>query len=97
MGAVNFPQVALPVSGACKRFLHVHQNVPGVLRKLNEVFSARNLNIAGQYLQTDPELGYVVIDVDGEVDETELIAELRAIEGTLKTRFLYPQTIGNCG
>ncbi|WP_207461953.1 phosphoglycerate dehydrogenase [Azospirillum sp. SYSU D00513] len=97
MGAVNFPQVALPVNGGCKRFLHVHQNVPGVLRKLNEVFSARDLNIAGQYLQTDPELGYVVVDVDGEVDETELIAELRGIQGTLKTRLLYPDTVGNCG
>ena len=96
MGAVNFPQVALPVNAGCKRFLHVHQNVPGVLRRLNEVFSARNLNITGQYLQTDPELGYVVVDVDGEVDETELIAELRAIEGTLKTRFLYPENGGDC-
>ncbi|WP_448203261.1 phosphoglycerate dehydrogenase [Azospirillum sp. sgz302134] len=90
MGAVNFPQVGLPVHEGCTRFLHVHENRPGVLRKINEVFSGRNLNIAAQYLQTDPELGYVVVDVDGEVDENEVANDLRAIEGTLKARFLYP-------
>lgn len=90
IGAVNFPQVALPVHAACTRFLHVHENRPGVLRKINEVFSGRDLNIAAQYLQTDPELGYVVVDVDGDVDEQEIANDLRSIEGTLKTRFLYP-------
>ncbi len=90
MGAVNFPEVGLPVHAGCTRFLHVHENRPGVLRKINEAFSGRNLNIAAQYLQTDPELGYVVVDVDGDVDENEVTNDLRAIEGTLKTRFLYP-------
>ena len=94
MGAVNFPQVGLPVHAGCTRFLHVHENRPGVLRKLNEVFSGRNLNIAAQYLQTDPELGYVVVDVEGDVDEAEVTNELRAIEGTLKARFLYPGARG---
>ena len=97
MGAVNFPQAALPVHAGCTRFLHVHENRPGVLRKINEVFSGRNLNIAAQYLQTDPELGYVVVDVDGDVDENEVANELRAIEGSLKARFLYPGKAGNCG
>lgn len=94
MGAVNFPQVGLPVHAGCTRFLHVHENRPGVLRKINEVFSGRNLNIAAQYLQTDPELGYVVVDVDGDVDENEVTSDLRTIEGTLKTRFLYPGKLG---
>ncbi|KAA0683551.1 phosphoglycerate dehydrogenase [Roseomonas genomospecies 6] len=96
MGAVNFPQVGLPVHAGCTRFLHVHENRPGVLRKINEVFSGRNLNIAAQYLQTDPELGYVVVDVDGDVDENEVASDLRAIEGTLKARFLYPGKLGGC-
>ncbi|WP_029007157.1 phosphoglycerate dehydrogenase [Azospirillum halopraeferens] len=94
MGAVNFPQAALPVHDGATRFLHLHRNVPGVLRKINDVFSSRNLNIAAQYLQTDPELGYVVIDVDGDADEVEVLNDLRAIDGTLKTRFLYPGRIG---
>ena len=71
------------------RFLHLHRNVPGVLKRLNEVFAARNLNIAAQYLQTDPEVGYVVVDVDGAVDEDSVREELRGIEGTIKVRFLY--------
>ncbi|HEY0835695.1 MAG TPA: phosphoglycerate dehydrogenase [Azospirillum sp.] len=90
VGAVNFPQVALPIHDGATRFLHLHRNVPGVLRKINDVFSNRNLNIAAQYLQTDPELGYVVIDADGDVDEGEVLNDLKAIDGTLKTRFLYP-------
>ncbi|MCK6548086.1 phosphoglycerate dehydrogenase [Myxococcota bacterium] len=90
LGAVNFPEVALPIHQDAMRFLHVHRNVPGVLRRINEVFSSRNLNIAAQHLQTDPELGYVVIDVDGDFDEVELANELKQIEGTLKVRHLYP-------
>lgn len=90
VGAVNFPQVALPVQAGCTRFLHVHENRPGILRKVNEVFSGRDLNIAAQYLQTDPELGYVVVDVNGDVEEMEVVNDLRAIEGTLKARFLFP-------
>lgn len=90
IGAVNFPEVALPVREGATRFLHTHENRPGVMRRINDLFSNRNLNIASQYLQTDPELGYVVIDVDGEVDEAEVLAELKQVDGTLKTRFLYP-------
>ena len=91
IGAVNFPQVALPgrEHGVGTRFLHLHRNVPGVLKRLNEVFAARNLNIAAQYLQTDPEVGYVVVDVNGAVAEDEVRDELRDIEGTIKVRFLH--------
>jgi D-3-phosphoglycerate dehydrogenase len=89
VGAVNFVEAALPVKAGETRFLHIHRNVPGVMRKLNEVFSSRSLNISAQYLQTDPEVGYVVVDVDGELDVSDIIADLQAIEGTIKTRFLY--------
>lgn len=89
LGAVNFSAVALPVRDGETRFLHIHHNVPGVLRKLNEVFANRNLNIAAQYLQTDPEIGYVVVDVDGDVDSKEVLEDLRQIEGTIRARFLY--------
>jgi D-3-phosphoglycerate dehydrogenase len=89
MGAVNFPEVQLPVRESGVRFLHIHGNVPGILRKLNEVFASRNLNMAAQYLQTDPEIGYVVFDVDGEVDDQEILADIRAIEGTVRARVLY--------
>jgi D-3-phosphoglycerate dehydrogenase len=91
LGAVNFPQVALPVreQGIGTRFLHIHRNVPGVLRQINEVFSGRNLNISAQYLQTDPEVGYVVVDIDGALDEDQVREDLRRIDGTIRLRFLY--------
>jgi D-3-phosphoglycerate dehydrogenase len=89
VGAVNFVEAALPVKAGETRFLHIHANVPGVMRRLNEVFSSRGINISAQYLQTDPEVGYVVIDVDGDVDVGDIITDLQGIEGTIKARFLY--------
>jgi D-3-phosphoglycerate dehydrogenase len=89
-GAVNFVDASLPVQLDTTRFLHVHRNVPGVLAKINNVFSDRSLNIAGQYLQTDGEIGYVVVDIAGHVDDGIAIRnELRSVEGTLRVRFLY--------
>jgi len=89
VGTVNFPEVSLPVKAGGTRFLHIHKNVPGIMRHLNEIFSAKDMNISAQFLQTDPEIGYVVVDVDGKVDEAELMSELTALEGTIKARFLY--------
>ncbi|MBF0502444.1 MAG: phosphoglycerate dehydrogenase [Candidatus Riflebacteria bacterium] len=89
LGAVNFAQVALPVKYGGTRILHIHRNLPGVLKQVNEVFSSRNLNIAAQYLQTDPEIGYVVVDIDGKIEEKKVIEELRQINGTIRVRFLF--------
>jgi D-3-phosphoglycerate dehydrogenase len=89
VGAVNFVEVSLPVKAGGTRFLHIHANVPGMLRRINELFSAQNLNISAQYLQTDPEVGYVVVDLDGDVDEAELIGALQALDGTIRARYLY--------
>jgi D-3-phosphoglycerate dehydrogenase len=89
IGSVNFVETSLPVKAGGMRFLHVHRNAPGMLRRLNEIFEARGLNISAQYLQTDAEIGYVVFDVDGDVDETELMSELTALNGTIRARFLY--------
>ncbi len=89
-GAVNFPQAQLPARALGTRFIHVHRNTPGLLARVIDVFSRRGLNIAAQYLQTDGEIGYVVIDIDGGADEAqEIQADLRAIEGTIRARFLY--------
>ncbi|MCC7385631.1 MAG: phosphoglycerate dehydrogenase [Deltaproteobacteria bacterium] len=90
LGAVNFPQVALPLHRGCMRFLHVHHNTPGILQRIDQVFSSRGLNIAAQYLQTDADLGYVVADVEGEIDDAAVLPELRGIEGTLRVRHLFP-------
>lgn len=88
LSAVNFPEVSLPVHTKAKRLLHIHENRPGILNKINQVFVDLNVNIASQFLQTDPNIGYVVIDV--ELDDTHVALEkLKAIDGTIKARVLY--------
>ncbi len=86
--AVNFPEVSLPeLAGKC-RLLHIHHNVPGVLAQINERFSRAGINIAAQYLQTNNEIGYVVIDVDATASQVAL-DELNAVDGTIRCRILY--------
>jgi D-3-phosphoglycerate dehydrogenase / 2-oxoglutarate reductase len=89
-GAVNFPQVQLPARPTGTRFIHVHRNVPGVLRQVNDAVARHGINILAQYLQTDPEVGYVVLETDVVGGEGEaLLADLRDVEGTIRVRVLY--------
>lgn len=88
LSAVNFPEVSLPEHVGTKRLLHIHHNKQGVLNKINQVFVDANVNIAAQYLQTDPTIGYVVIDVETE-DTHSLLTQLKEIEGTIRARVLY--------
>ena len=86
--AVNFPEVALPERAGRSRLLHIHQNVPGVLAKINEKLSASGINIAAQYLSTNEEVGYVVIDVDHSAMQSAL-ADLCTVPATIRCRVLY--------
>ena len=90
MGAVNFPQVQLSLRPAGARFSHVHRNVPGMLRRLNEVFLQRDINIAAQYLETDGDIGYVVLDADlGGQESGALLEQISALDGTIGARLVY--------
>lgn len=89
MGAVNFPHVQLPPNEQRKRFLHIHQNVPGVMENINKVFSSKGVNVAGQYLQTDADIGYVVIGVDPEGVDESVLEELKKVPNTIRARMLY--------
>jgi len=88
VSAVNFPEVSLPELQGRSRLLHIHKNHPGVLTQINQAFAQHGINIAAQYLQTDENIGYVVIDVNTEHSDVAL-KELRAIEGTIKARILH--------
>lgn len=88
LSAVNFPEVSLPEHSGTKRLLHIHTNKPGILNKINQVFVDLNVNIAAQFLQTDPQIGYVVIDVESEHTD-EALKRLKEIDGTIKSRVLY--------
>jgi D-3-phosphoglycerate dehydrogenase len=90
LSAVNFPEASLPEHPGSRRLLHIHRNVPGMLSRINEVFSKANVNIEGEYLQTDSHIGYVVIDVAVEEQRaTSLKDALAEIPGTLHARVLY--------
>lgn len=91
VSSVNFPEVALPEHPGKHRLLHIHRNQPGVLSELNTVFSELNINVAGQYLQTNPRIGYVVMDVDmnTHVDPRQLKKRLSEVVGTIRIRILY--------
>lgn len=90
LSAVNFPEVTLPEHAESLRLLHIHRNVPGVLSQINELFSRHNVNIDGQFLRTDPKVGYVVIDVAASEELAAVLKdELAQVAGTLRTRILY--------
>jgi D-3-phosphoglycerate dehydrogenase / 2-oxoglutarate reductase len=90
VGAVNFPQVQLPARPLGTRFSHVHRNVPGMMRRVNEVFLKRDINIVAQYLETDGDIGYVVLNAElpGRLSR-EILAEIGALEGTIRARLVY--------
>ncbi len=87
-GSVNFPELQLPPLEEAHRMLHIHQNVPGILAKINNVFAKYNVNIKGQYLKTTNEIGYVITDIDKQYAD-EIVEELKDINNTIKFRMLY--------
>ncbi|SNZ00616.1 phosphoglycerate dehydrogenase [Flagellimonas pacifica] len=86
--AVNFPNIRLPKQTNAHRFLHIHKNVPGIMAKISEVLAKYEMNITGQYLSTDSEVGYVITDLDKEYNK-EVMKALKNVENTIKFRVLY--------
>jgi D-3-phosphoglycerate dehydrogenase len=86
--SLNFPEVALPEHAGCHRLLHIHRNVPGVLSAINSIFSENRINVSAQFLQTNDNIGYVVIDIDAEYSDMAL-KKLAAINGTIRSRVLF--------
>jgi D-3-phosphoglycerate dehydrogenase / 2-oxoglutarate reductase len=87
-GAVNFPQVEVPVLRGAHRILNVHRNVPGVLRDINKIVSDLAANIQGQVLATDAEIGYLVMDLNRDVSD-EVSRSIAALATNIRTRILY--------
>ena len=81
--------MSLPLHGG-RRLLHIHENRPGVLTAINQIFAAQGINIAAQYLQTTPQMGYVVIDIEAEEDVAQsALQAMKAIPGTIRARLLF--------
>jgi D-3-phosphoglycerate dehydrogenase len=86
--SVNFPNLTLPKLENAHRLIHIHENVPGILARINHVLADNGINIVGQYLKTNETIGYVITDINKEYDK-QVIKELRKIENTIKFRILY--------
>jgi D-3-phosphoglycerate dehydrogenase len=87
-GSHTVPALALPPQEGSHRILHIHNNVPGVLSEINTRLSKNNINILGQYLKTNDDIGYVVLDVDKQISAKALHL-LREVKQTIKVRILY--------
>jgi D-3-phosphoglycerate dehydrogenase len=87
-GSLSVPALSLPVQQDTHRLLHIHKNVPGVLSEINGLLSKLNVNILGQYLKTNPQIGYVVLDIDKNTSPN-VLEELRAVKNTIRVRNLY--------
>jgi D-3-phosphoglycerate dehydrogenase / 2-oxoglutarate reductase len=87
-GSHTVPPVSLPPQAGTHRILHIHRNIPGVLGEINSRLSKRGINITGQYLKTNDDIGYVILDVESKLSK-EAFALLKDVPGTVKTRMVY--------
>lgn len=87
-GSHTVPPISLPPIDGAHRILHIHNNVPGVLSAINTQLSQHDVNIVGQYLKTNDQIGYVVLDVDKQLSQ-QAIELLRDVPETIKVRLLY--------
>lgn len=87
-GSHTVPEINLPSQEGTHRILHIHSNVPGVLSEINSRLSENKINILGQYLKTNDEIGYVVLDIDKKLSKNA-VELLKQVKGTLKVRLLY--------
>ncbi|APC97252.1 phosphoglycerate dehydrogenase [Francisella frigiditurris] len=89
LNAVNFPELSLPSHASSHRILHIHENIPGMMNKINQILADKNINVDGQYLRTLEKVGYVVMDIQSNSDQArELVAEFKNIKGTIRARYL---------
>lgn len=87
--AVNFPEVSLPtLHPDLTRVMHIHDNKPGMLKKINQAFSRENMNVAAMYLQTAGDVGYVIMDVQCDSSDA-IVHQLKDISGTIRVRVLH--------
>ncbi len=85
--SVNFPNLQLPEFVGAHRLIHIHKNVPGIIAKINNILAHHHINILGQNLKTDDQIGYVILDINKQYDSA-LLSELEAIEHTIRFRTL---------
>lgn len=87
-GSHTVPELSLPQQEKTHRILHIHNNIPGVLSEINSCLSDNKINVLGQYLKTNDEIGYVVLDIDTKLSKSA-VELLKKVKGAIKVRLLY--------
>jgi D-3-phosphoglycerate dehydrogenase len=87
-GSHTVPELSLPQQEKTHRILHIHNNIPGVLSEINSSLSEHKINVLGQYLKTNDEIGYVVLDIDTKLSKSA-VEVLKKVKGAIKVRLLY--------
>jgi D-3-phosphoglycerate dehydrogenase len=85
--SVNLPNVSLEHAPGTHRLAHLHQNVPGVLARVNAVLAGRGVNVEGQVLATHGHHGYLLTDVRTDYSP-EVVEELAALPETVTLRII---------
>lgn len=91
LNAVNFPELSLSSNAGADnhRVLHIHKNIPGVMNEINEILAQKNINVEGQYLRTQDDIGYVVMDIKSSTqDAKSLVKEFKKVKATIRARYL---------
>lgn len=90
LNAVNFPELSLPsTDNSSHRILHIHENIPGIINELNQIIAEKNINVSGQYLRTQENIGYVVMDIQSTDNEAKnLVETFKKVKATIKARYL---------
>ena len=84
----NFPNLQLPKVANAHRLIHIHNNVPGIMAQINQIFANHKINIVSQFLMTNSQIGYAITDVSNQYDK-QVLKELKDISNTIKFRILY--------
>jgi D-3-phosphoglycerate dehydrogenase / 2-oxoglutarate reductase len=84
----NFPNLQLPHKQDSHRLIHIHKNVPGIMARINNIFARHDINIVGQFLMTNSDIGYAITDINAQYDKV-ILKELKKIDHTIKFRILY--------
>ncbi|MFY9643837.1 MAG: phosphoglycerate dehydrogenase [Terriglobales bacterium] len=83
--SVNLPQCHLDYEPGSHRLMHMHHNVPGILRAINDILADQEINIERQVLDTRGPLGYAIYDINRACDNS-LLKKLRAVPHTIRVR-----------
>ncbi len=86
--SANFPSLQLPKMDNVHRLIHIHRNVPGIMAQINQVYAEHNINIVGQFLMTNSQIGFAITDIIARYD-SEMLKKLKEIQHTIKFRILY--------